>query len=86
MMDNGIGGVRVWLTVGKHAPCSSVTATQKRRPEVTMRLAASLLVLFPSSVGLQCSLSTFIMIKVQEEKSELSHGAPTLQRSVKRPL
>lgn len=46
MMDDEIGGVRVWLTAGKHTPCSSLTATQKRRPEVTMRLAASLLALF----------------------------------------
>lgn len=51
-----------------------------------MWLAASLLVRFPSSVGLQCSPSSSIMIEVQEEKSELSCGAPTLRQSVKKPL
>lgn len=86
MMDDRIGGVRVWLTAGKHTPCSSVTATQRRWPKVTMRLVASLLVLFPLECGAPVQPEHIYHDKSTGEKSKLSHGAPSLQRSVKRLL
>lgn len=86
MMDDGIGRsesvANCWQTHTLQQ-CDGYTKDPARGDDVAHCFSFSL---FPSSVELQCSTSSSIMIKVQEEKGELSPGSPTLHQSVKRPL
>lgn len=61
--------------------CNGYTKEAARGDDAARRFP---LALFALSVELHCSLSSSIMIKVQEEKG--SRGAPALQQSVKRPF
>lgn len=78
VMDDGDGGVRVWLAAGKHAlqQCDGHTKEAARGDDAARRSSLS-------PLGPECEAPvqlSSIMIEVQEGKNgELSHGAPTLQ-------